>query len=66
MPAVTEMLLSCDWKLPGPMSSLQKKTVYTGALMGKGAHPAQARALLEYLVSPAGRKYFLDRGFSAP
>lgn len=33
----------------------------------KGAkNPKDAEALPAYLVSPEGRKAFLDRGFSAP
>jgi molybdate transport system substrate-binding protein len=64
---LTEMLPVAGITILGPLpEALQKKTIYTGAVMGKGAHPAEARALLEYLVSPAGRQHFLDRGFSAP
>jgi molybdate transport system substrate-binding protein len=46
--------------------SLQKRTVYAGAVMRSARHPEAARALLDYLVSEAGRKAFLDRGFAAP
>ena len=64
---LTEMLPVQGITIVGPLpEALQKKTVYTGAVMGKAAHPAEARALLEFLVSPAGRKYFLDRGFGSP
>ena len=45
---------------------LQKTTIYTGALMKSAPAAREAAALLEHLVSPEGRKAFLDRGFSAP
>ena len=64
---LTEILPVQGVDIVGPLpASLQKKTVYTGAVGGKAAHPDAARSLLEYLVSPAGRKVFLDRGFETP
>lgn len=64
---LTEMLPVQGIAIVGPLpASLQKKTVYTGALLRRAAEPDAARALLEYLVSPAGRKVFAGRGFGAP
>jgi len=51
----------------GPIpESLQKRTIYSAVLARSPAHAAEARALLDYLASPAGRQPFLDRGFTAP
>ncbi|MBC8021990.1 MAG: molybdate ABC transporter substrate-binding protein [Burkholderiales bacterium] len=47
-------------------AELQKPTVYSGAVMKDARNPKEAQALLDYLASPAGRKAFLDRGFTAP
>ncbi len=47
-------------------SELQKTTVYSGVVMKGARNPREAQALLDYLASAAGRKYFLDRGFTAP
>ena len=47
-------------------AELQRATIYSGAVTKASKHPAQAQALLDYLASPAGRKSFLDRGFTAP
>ncbi len=47
-------------------AELQKTTVYSGAVMRGARNPREAQALLDYLASPGGRKYFLDRGFTAP
>jgi molybdate transport system substrate-binding protein len=47
-------------------AELQRPTVYSGAVTRSSKHPAEAQALLDYLSSPAGRKSFLDRGFTAP
>ena len=64
---LTEILPVAGVAILGPLpESLQKKTVYTGAVMGKAAHPAEARALLEFITSAGGRKFFLERGFTAP
>jgi molybdate transport system substrate-binding protein len=64
---MTEMIPVQGVTIVGPLpGELQKLTVYTGAVMKKARHPKEAQALLDYLVSPAGRKAFLDRGFTAP
>jgi molybdate transport system substrate-binding protein len=47
-------------------AELQQPIVYAGAVMKGAKHPEAARALLDYLVTPDGRKPFLDRGFTAP
>lgn len=47
-------------------AELQKQTVYAGVLMKGAKNPKEAQALLDFLVSPEGRKSFLDRGFTAP
>jgi molybdate transport system substrate-binding protein len=47
-------------------AELQKATVYSGAVMKGARNPREAQALLDYLASPEGRKYFLDLGFTAP
>jgi ABC-type Fe3+ transport system substrate-binding protein len=49
--------------LPDP---LQKRTTYSALLAKQPRHPAEARALLDYLVSPAGRAAFAAAGFAAP
>jgi molybdate transport system substrate-binding protein len=64
---ITEMLPVAGVTIVGPLPpELQKETVYAGAVMKGARHPAEARALLDYLASPEGRKAFLDRGFTAP
>jgi molybdate transport system substrate-binding protein len=45
---------------------LQQPIVYSAVVMSGAKDPAAARALLDYMVSPEGRKPFLDRGFTAP
>ena len=45
---------------------LQKTTIYSGVVMQGARNPREARALLDYLASPEGRKAFLDRGYTAP
>ena len=47
-------------------AELQKTTVYSGAVMKGARNPREAQALLDYLASPEGRKYFLELGFTAP
>jgi molybdate transport system substrate-binding protein len=49
--------------LPG---ELQEPITYSGAVLKSAKDPAAAQSLLDYLASPAGRKSFLDRGFTAP
>src|SRR4051812_23675175 len=64
---ITEMLPVAGVTIVGPLPrALQKETVYAGAVMKGAAHPAEARALLAYLVSAGGRGAFLERGFTAP
>lgn len=64
---MTEMLPVAGVTVIGPLPpELQKTTVYTGAVMTKAKNAADAKALLEYLASAEGRKFFLDRGFTAP
>lgn len=46
--------------------SLQKTTVYSGALMKTAKSPTEAAELLAYLVSNDGRSVFLAKGFTAP
>ena len=47
-------------------AELQSPIVYSGAVMKDARNPLEAAQLLDHLVSPAGRKIFLDRGFTAP
>jgi molybdate transport system substrate-binding protein len=64
---MTEMLPVAGVTIVGPLpAELQKVTVYAIAVMKSAKNPVQAQALLDYLVSPAGRKGFLERGFLAP
>jgi len=64
---MTELLPVKGIAILGPLpASLQKVTVYSGVIMKDAAHPAEARALLDYLASPAGQRAFIDRGFTAP
>jgi molybdate transport system substrate-binding protein len=64
---MTEMLPVPGVTIVGPLpASLQKTTVYSGAVMKGARNPAEAQALLDYLVSPDGRRFFLERGFAAP
>jgi len=64
---ITELLPVKGVTVLGPIpDSLQKRTTYTAVLGKSPAHASEARALLGYLVSPEGRKQFLDRGFTAP
>ena len=64
---MTEMIPVQGVTIVGPLpAELQKVTVYSGVVMKGAKNGAQARALLDYLVSPEGRQAFLSRGFSAP
>jgi molybdate transport system substrate-binding protein len=64
---ITELLPVKGVTVLGPIpEALQKRTTYSAVLAKSPAHAAEARALLGYLASPAGRKPFLDRGFTAP
>ena len=46
--------------------SLQKTTVYSGAVMNAAKSPAEAAEFLAFLVGKDGRAGFLAKGFSAP
>ena len=46
--------------------ALNKVTVYAASIMKGAKNPDAARSLIDFLVSPEGRKAFLDKGFSAP
>ena len=64
---MTEMLPVPGVTIVGPLpAALQKTTVYSGVVMSGAKNPRHAQQLLDYLASPAGRKAFLDRGFTAP
>lgn len=63
----TELLPVKGATVIGPLpAELQKVTVYSGAVMASAKNPGAARALLDYLASPEGRRAFLDRGFTTP
>ena len=47
-------------------AEFQRATIYSGVVMKGARNPKEAQALLDYLVAPEGRKYFLDRGYNAP
>jgi molybdate transport system substrate-binding protein len=64
---VSELMTVKGVKVVGLLpAELQSPIVYSGAVMKDAKNPAEAQALLDYLASPAGRKAFLDRGFTAP
>ena len=64
---ITELLPVKGVTLVGPLPDpLQKRTTYTALLARSPRHPAEARSLLEFLVSPAGRQAFIEHGFAAP
>jgi molybdate transport system substrate-binding protein len=64
---MTEMLPVPGIEIVGPLPrELQKETVYSAVIMKGAKNPGDAEALLAYLVSPEGRRAFLERGFSAP
>ncbi|HET7548941.1 MAG TPA: substrate-binding domain-containing protein [Usitatibacter sp.] len=64
---VTEILPVQGVTIAGLLpKELQQPIVYSGVVMSGAKDPAAARALLDYMVSPEGRKPFLDRGFTAP
>lgn len=61
---ITEIVPVKGAKLVGPIpAELQKITVYTGGL---ARNSAEAKAFLDYLVSPVGRARFAAGGFAAP
>ena len=64
---VTEIMPVAGVTIAGLLpAELQKPTTYSGAVLKSARDPAAAQSLLDYLASPAGRKSFLDRGFTAP
>ena len=64
---MTEMYPVQGVTVVGPLpKELNKVTVYAASVMKGAKNPEAARALIDYLVSPEGRKAFLDKGFSAP
>ena len=64
---VTELLPVKGVKVVGLLpAELQSPIVYSGGVMKDAKNPREAQALLDYLASPAGRKFFLDRGFAGP
>jgi len=64
---MTEMLPVAGVTVVGPLpKELNKVTVYAASVMKGAKHPAEAKALVDFLASPEGRKAFLDRGFSEP
>jgi len=63
----TEMLPVPGIDIVGPLPrELQKETVYAAVIMKGAKNAKDAEALLAYLVSPEGRRAFLERGFTAP
>jgi molybdate transport system substrate-binding protein len=64
---MTELLPVTGIRVAGALPpSLQKTTVYSGAVMMVAKSPTEAAALLSFLVSSDGRATFLAKGFSAP
>jgi ABC-type molybdate transport system substrate-binding protein len=45
---------------------MQKTTVYSGAVMQAAKSPAEAEALLEFLIGNDARAEFAAKGFTAP
>jgi molybdate transport system substrate-binding protein len=64
---ITELLPVKGITVVGPLPEpLQKHTTYSALLAKSPRNGVAARALRDYLVSPAGRQAFLERGFEAP
>ena len=64
---VAELMTVKGVKVVGLLpAELQSPIVYSGAVMKDAKNPNEAQALLDYLSSPAGRKAFVERGFTAP
>jgi molybdate transport system substrate-binding protein len=64
---VTELMNVEGAKVVGLIpAQLQSPIVYAGAVMKDARNPREAQQLLDYLASPAGRKVFLQRGFTVP
>ncbi len=64
---VTELLPVAGVTMVGLLpEELQKPITYSGAVLKAAKDPQAAQSLLDYLASPAGRRSFLERGFTAP
>ena len=64
---MTELLPVAGITVAGSLPpSLQKTTVYSGAVLKAAQAPAEAAELLAFLVSSDGRREFLAKGFTAP
>jgi len=64
---ITELLPVKGVTLVGPLPDpLQKRTTYAALLAKSPKHPGEARSLLDFLVSPGGRRTFIEHGFAAP
>ena len=64
---MTEMLPVAGITIVGTLpSSLQKNTVYSGAVMNAAKSPVEAAEFLAFLVGKDGRSEFLAKGFAAP
>jgi molybdate transport system substrate-binding protein len=64
---ITELMPVKGVTVLGPLpDALQKRTTYCALLAREPRHAAQARSLLDYLGSPAGRAPFIERGFEEP
>ena len=64
---MTELLPVAGIRIAGPLPpSLQKTTVYAGAVLNRAAAPAAAADLLEFLRSAPAQAVFAAKGFAAP
>jgi molybdate transport system substrate-binding protein len=64
---MTELIPVPGIRIAGPLpASLQKVTVYAGAVSANARAPEEAARLLTFLVSPAARAVFAEKGFGAP
>jgi molybdate transport system substrate-binding protein len=64
---LTEILPVPGVTVVGPLpAEFGANTTYSAAVFKGAKQPKEAQALVDYLASPEGRKFFLDRGFTAP
>jgi molybdate transport system substrate-binding protein len=64
---MTELLPVAGITIAGVLPpSLQKTTVYSGAVLQASPSPAEAAELLAFLVSDEARRVFVAKGFTAP
>ena len=64
---MTEMLPVAGITIVGTLPpSLQKTTVYSGAVMNAAKSPTEATEFLAFLVGKDGRAEFIAKGFAAP